>query len=113
MQRRRPPRQEDQLISQPAGFHLLKLFQFFDFFFFFLNWNSLRQSVPPSSDSVWLLKSCHLAWPGASVIVECGAGQLHYSALRLTVQVLATRRPGEALTKVRVNRIDIQKDTQC
>lgn len=36
MQRRRPPRQEDQLISQPASFHLLKLFQFFDFFFFFL-----------------------------------------------------------------------------
>lgn len=98
MQRRRPPRQEDQLISQPASFHLVKLFQFFDFFFF-LNWNSLRQSVPPSSDSVWLLQSCHLAWPGASVIVECGAGQLHYSALRLTVQVLTTRRPGEALTK--------------
>lgn len=68
-------------------------------FFFFFNWNSLRQSVPPSSDSVWLLQSCHLAWPGASVIVECGAGQLHYSALRLTVQVLTTRRPGEALTK--------------
>lgn len=78
MRRRRPPCQEDQLIFQPTSFHLLKLFQFFDFFFFFLNWNCLRQSVPPSSGSVWLPQSCRLAWPGANATVEHGVGDLHY-----------------------------------
>lgn len=105
--RRRPPCQEDQLIFQPTSFHLLKLFQFFDFFFFFKL--ELFASVCPAL--LWFCLAPAVLSPGLAW-GQCDSGTWGWGSALLSPEAHSSsphnhKAMGPSL-KLRGNRIYIQ-----